>query len=209
MADQKISQLTAATTPLAGTEVLPIVQSGATVKVSVANLTAGRDASVKKLTATDNVVISTAGKGIDFSANSSAAGMTSELLTWYEEGTFSPTLAPTTSGTITASGAARYTRIGRMVMVEGYINVSAVSSPVGELRLGGFPYALSADSNGAGSMQPYGFDTVSANTALYLMGIGGTTTAYIRGYQSGNQVQTIADNAKNGTGFQFSFAYTV
>lgn len=33
MADKKISALTAATTPLAGTEVLPIVQSGVTVKV--------------------------------------------------------------------------------------------------------------------------------------------------------------------------------
>lgn len=42
MADLKISQLTAATTPLAGTETLPIVQSGVTKKVSVANLTAGR-----------------------------------------------------------------------------------------------------------------------------------------------------------------------
>jgi hypothetical protein len=45
MADQKISALTGATTPLAGTEVLPIVQSSTTVKVSVANLTAGRDVS--------------------------------------------------------------------------------------------------------------------------------------------------------------------
>jgi hypothetical protein len=45
MADKKISALTAATTPLAGTEVLPIVQGGATVKVSVDNLTAGRSAS--------------------------------------------------------------------------------------------------------------------------------------------------------------------
>jgi hypothetical protein len=34
MADKKISGLTAATTPLAGTEVLPIVQSGVTVKVA-------------------------------------------------------------------------------------------------------------------------------------------------------------------------------
>lgn len=34
MADTKISALTAASTPLAGTEVLPIVQSGATVKVA-------------------------------------------------------------------------------------------------------------------------------------------------------------------------------
>jgi hypothetical protein len=42
MSDKKISQLTVATTPLAGTEVLPIVQSGATVKVPVSSLTAGR-----------------------------------------------------------------------------------------------------------------------------------------------------------------------
>lgn len=42
MADKKISQLTAATVPLAGTEVLPIVQSSTTVKVSVADVTKGR-----------------------------------------------------------------------------------------------------------------------------------------------------------------------
>jgi hypothetical protein len=45
MADLKISALTASTTPLAGTEVLPIVQSSATVKVAVSNLTAGRTVS--------------------------------------------------------------------------------------------------------------------------------------------------------------------
>lgn len=40
MADQKISQLTAATPPLAGTEVFPIVQSGTTVKATVADVQA-------------------------------------------------------------------------------------------------------------------------------------------------------------------------
>ena len=39
MADKKISALTAAALPLAGTEVLPIVQSGATVKVASDDLT--------------------------------------------------------------------------------------------------------------------------------------------------------------------------
>jgi len=52
MADKKISALTAATTPLAGTEVLPIVQGGATVKVSVANLTAGRTTNAFQYTST-------------------------------------------------------------------------------------------------------------------------------------------------------------
>jgi hypothetical protein len=55
MADKKISALTAASTPLAGTEVLPIVQSGATVKVAVSDLTAGRtfEALGVTLTSTD------------------------------------------------------------------------------------------------------------------------------------------------------------
>ena len=39
MADTKISALAASTTPLAGTEVLPIVQSGATKKTSISSLT--------------------------------------------------------------------------------------------------------------------------------------------------------------------------
>lgn len=38
MADKKISALNSASLPLAGTEVLPIVQSGSTVKVAVSNL---------------------------------------------------------------------------------------------------------------------------------------------------------------------------
>ena len=50
MADKKISQLTVATIPLAGTEVLPIVQGGSTVKVSAADITAGRSISASGLT---------------------------------------------------------------------------------------------------------------------------------------------------------------
>jgi len=42
MADVKISGLPAATTPVAGTEVLPIVQSGVTKKVAISDLTSGR-----------------------------------------------------------------------------------------------------------------------------------------------------------------------
>jgi hypothetical protein len=42
MADVKISALPAASTPLDGTELVPIVQGGVTEQVTVANLTAGR-----------------------------------------------------------------------------------------------------------------------------------------------------------------------
>jgi hypothetical protein len=59
MADSKISALPASTTPLAGTEVLPIVQSSTTKQVSVANLTAGRAVSALSVTTTTDASFAT------------------------------------------------------------------------------------------------------------------------------------------------------
>ena len=56
MADKKISALTGASTPLAGTEVAPVVQSGSTVKVAVSDLTAGRQVSAAGVTVTGATV---------------------------------------------------------------------------------------------------------------------------------------------------------
>lgn len=61
MADKKISALTSASTPLAGTEVLPIVQSGATVKVAVSDLTSGRAVSGLSFTSASGSVSTTSG----------------------------------------------------------------------------------------------------------------------------------------------------
>lgn len=52
MTDKTISALTGATTPLAGTEVVPLVQSSTTKKVAVSNLTAGRAVSASSLLVT-------------------------------------------------------------------------------------------------------------------------------------------------------------
>ena len=76
MANTKISALTAATTPVAGTEVLPIVQSGATVKVAVSDLTAGRNVSTANLTATGTANASyTGAKGVVVDYASSSTGV--------------------------------------------------------------------------------------------------------------------------------------
>lgn len=69
-----------------------------------------------------NLIIGTGGNGIDFSADPSAAGMTSELFDDYEEGTFTPTFTnlTTDSGTPTAAGS--YTKIGNVVYFRVYIS---------------------------------------------------------------------------------------
>ena len=58
MANAKISALPLAATPLAGTEVLPIVQGGVTDKVSVANLTLGRTVDTGNLIVTGTASVS-------------------------------------------------------------------------------------------------------------------------------------------------------
>lgn len=69
MSDVKISNLPASITPLAGTEVLPVVQGGVTKKVSVANITAGREIPIAGSNSTENYRVS-AGKGLAWSGNS-------------------------------------------------------------------------------------------------------------------------------------------
>lgn len=72
MADVKISGLPAATTPLGGTEVLPIVQGTTTKKVSVDNLTAGKAVSALSVTAT-NLKTSPTAANLDISGTTVAA----------------------------------------------------------------------------------------------------------------------------------------
>jgi hypothetical protein len=80
MADVKISGLPASTTPLAGTEVLPIVQGGQTRQVSVANVTAGRNVAALSVTATTV-------NGTTFDTNVAAAGVTLAGTTLAADGT--------------------------------------------------------------------------------------------------------------------------
>ena len=143
MADTKISALPASTTPLAGTEELPIVQSGVTRKVSVANLTAGRAISATQLTLSTGSLIVASGQGIDFSATAGTG--TSELLNDYEEGTWTPQYTnitpPTTPYTMNVLSAT-YTKVGRQVTVRAYIGTNNVdiTGAAGELSISGLPF---------------------------------------------------------------------
>jgi hypothetical protein len=232
MADKKISALPAATTPLAGTEVLPIVQGGDTDQVSVANLTAGRAVSALSITmpntegavsytgsgatigrgaafatgqaelfttgtrplgigasgaanlnfytgsirafyidTNQNLVVQTAGKGIDFSANTHAAGMTSELLNDYEEGTWTPNQGGglTVSGTFSSTG--RYTRVGNQVTITGSLSGSGSIALAGPgVIFTNIPYAVAGPASGcmnSSSLTSSGTLTIVSGTTVF------------------------------------------
>jgi hypothetical protein len=255
MADLKISALTVAATPLAGTEVLPIVQSSTTKQVSVANLTAGRAVSMQSITAnntglgtpvanfesgdqsasrvaiinngaggqtyhlvtgnpgvsnsgfalydstnsatrlyvgsstgdltlaTGNLVVAS-GKGIDFSATSGSG--TSELLADYEEGTWTPSLTGSTSGSATSGGNTygNYTKVGRLVTLNFVITISAVSTLTGNVNLSGLPFNLAA-GGAFENRYPQGatiFGSLGTLWASIVIGSdGGTTTLAFTG----------------------------
>jgi hypothetical protein len=131
---------------------------------------------------TGNVAVNTGAKGVNFSANSPAAGMTSQLLNWYEEGTWTPTVTAT-SGTITATNqGSRYTRIGKMVIAYGYLNIGSVSSPSGTMTIGGLPF-----TNGA------------QYAACSLTLFGGAFTQSVGGYVDANSNNIIATNLNANT----------
>jgi hypothetical protein len=218
MANTKISALTSATTPLAGTEVLPIVQSSATVKVATndltvrniranattgilqvtgpaaastrvmttpdANFTVARTDAAQSFTgdqtlSTGNLVIGTSGKGVDFSVTPGTG--TSELLADYEEGTWTPTFTGNgTTGTVTATSYATYTKVGRVVHVQLNTSLIVAVAPTGYLIIT-LPFARAANTAFCGAVATYNIDlpagaigitivpiniTVSANTAI-------------------------------------------
>jgi len=92
------------------------------------------------ITPTGNLVPAN-GKGIDFSATADGPSLTSELLNDYEEGTFLPAIIGTTTagaGTY-ANQIGRYTKIGRIVTAQIFVNWSAHTG-TGDMRLSGLPF---------------------------------------------------------------------
>ena len=113
-----------------------------------------------------------ANAGIDFSgAQTNAAGMTSETLDSYEEGTWTPFLtcsgdAPTVTG---GSYYGRYVKIGRQVTLNFWIGAATVSDEgTGTAQIGGIPFTPPAASwNQMGSIHHVGGGFATTPDAIY------------------------------------------
>lgn len=129
MADLKISQLSTATA-LAGTEVVPVVQGGSTKKATI-----------------DQILAPASGKGINFAA---AGG---DVLTMYDEGTFTPTIVGSTTAGTASYGrrTGRYTRIGNLVTFSIDLDWNS-GTGTGNLLITGLPFtSVSGHNTGIGS----------------------------------------------------------
>jgi hypothetical protein len=84
------------------------------------------------------------GTGITFPATQSASS-DANTLDDYEEGTWTVTLTPSTSGTITLNSSVNegaYTKVGRVVTVTAQVTVSSVSSPSGGYVSFSLPFSI-------------------------------------------------------------------
>lgn len=252
MSDKKISALTAASTPLAGTEVLPVVQSGVTKQVSVANLTVGRPVSgasfiptsatvpvngmflgaansvsiatnstehwmvnasgnlnpvgakgigtalapingvysTEITLTTGNLIVGTAGKGIDFSADPAAAGMTSELLDDYEEGTWTPVDA-SGAGLTFVDPVGKYTKIGNTVRASCSFGFPATAD-TSDILIGGLPFAIGSSQSDRQGFFSY---NSSANVGDLVLPQLNTTNFQFRGTSGSLPKNNVYSNA--------------
>jgi len=126
------------------TGVLPVVNggTGATTSTGTGNtvLSAAPTLSGNVTLSTGNLIVAS-GQGIDFSADPSAAGMTSELLDDYEEGTWTPS-DQSGAGLIFTVGFAKYTKVGRAVSIQGAITYPSTASTA-SAQFAGFPFNAS------------------------------------------------------------------
>ena len=126
-----------------GSDTFLVNRESGTIDFATNNTTRARVSSGGNFEiANGNLVFSTAGTGIDFSATANGSGTTdSELFDDYEEGSWTPTYIAA-SGTITAHSntAGRYVKIGKSVYIWGYISYSSHSGASGNVTIGGLPF---------------------------------------------------------------------
>lgn len=145
-------QILSSTTGTTATDGLRIWNTGASTAIwnydnTPLKLAVNNDSKLEVLASSDveilkgNLVIGTAGKGIDFGVASGS--VTSQLLDDYEEGTFTPAFIDT-NGDATFTHdiqKGKYTKVGDCVYFSLTIGTDSVTAGTGDLKISGLPFA--------------------------------------------------------------------
>ena len=126
-----------------------------------------------------NLVIGTAGHGIDFSAYGAGTNIDNNLLNDYEEGTWTPTIQGdgAVSGQSYSGRTAVYTKIGSFVFLTFDVSVSALGTTAGAYaNVKGLPFSVVTSHLGGGSV---GYHTGINNTSGVLTFYASGNQAYI------------------------------
>ena len=178
------------------------------VEVAASDLSGSNNVATFKKLAGGIALAFPSGGGIDFSANSSAGGMSSELLDDYEEGTWTPNfqnVGVTTYG----HQSGRYTKVGRFVYCVGQITIDAGldTTDGAAVNIGGLPFSGDT-SHGSAHMtlgQYTSILTQSSYDAFNNVRFGGNWAMLYKGNNS-----DINYTGCNATGtLQFAISYAL
>ena len=160
---------------------------------------------------TGNLIPSTAAKGVNFTANTPASGTgvssTSQLLNYYEEGTWIPEYAALggSAGSVAYTASGTFTRIGRLVTVQGQSILTNKGSYTGGVRFNGLPIPPSANIPCAGNVTLGSVAYIGTNLAAYV----NTNSTFYIDVSAISTARTILDASAvtNSSEFYFTFSY--
>lgn len=183
---------------------------GTSIQVDIiAEKTAATGVTIDSALLKDGNFAPVSGKGISF--DPFAAG---NLLDDYEEGTFTAVLTPG-GGSITPNAGGDlgyYTKVGRVVHVQGSYLVSSVSSPTGGLTLS-LPFVVNALTEQAAQfgvgLGANNFTGFTNGESLITRGVGGSALINIFAYANNSITTAIGPNVQANTTIQYSFTYIV
>jgi len=132
----------------------------------------------------------------------------------YEEGEHSATITCSSSGSYTmgTNNTLRYTKIGRLVHIQGLLVVTSESSPSGDIRINlPFTAGTGTDESGRsyGSCQIYDHGgTISGNTSVEVVG-GNSFIQILEVEDDGDRNYLNEGDVDTGWGLGFDFTYSV
>jgi len=140
-----------------------------------------------------------------------AGKVSTTALDTYVASSYTPAVTGSTGGTATVNASANklsYTKIGRMVHVQGSLDVTSVAGCTGNLAIE-LPYTSMADDNGTGYtasvVGTYNVDIAGSNIGIYIQIDPGASTGLMWA-----QVDNGVSVAQLNTGiYRFNFTYTV
>jgi hypothetical protein len=168
------------------------------------------------LTLTDGNLIVASGHGIDFSATSDGTTMSSELLDDYEEG-------DCTLGFTTSSGAmgmhstykyGKYTKVGNLVTVTGYVIGNGIGSATSSqgLTMTGLPFSIIGENGAYSSMNVSYGEGLNITAGQHIGGyarINYATVPLLLWDQTNGTSTLLQSELSNDGGFIFSIMYYV
>ena len=148
---------------------------------------------------------SASGTGITFPATQSASS-DANTLDDYEEGTWTPTLSFGSGSVTYTTQTGRYTKIGKLVTVQAYLEINAASSPSSFITLNNIPFTPAVPD-------ALGTAAINANTMLTTVAgnwVANPRTSDIRIWTySGGTLNNAGANVQANSEFWLTCSYEV